>query len=446
MNQGAIAVRMIAAGSTVRVWVLTLFALGLSIGLLMVRNSQLSGDQMPMLDLGWQLARNHVWVAHGMLTSAGGYSPGGLTGLLTGIQLLLWNDYRSPALFILLLNAGAFLLLLQALRPALTELGQLLLLLVVWLSPWHLYFSSHLWDPNYMFVFAVLHLVTAQRMWRYNETWTTAAHVLILGLGVQMHTSAAVLCILSLLLYVKGLIRVNRTGFALGVLLCVASLVPWLLAVNQQPGLMPGGKGFPLRGLLYVFPVLRGILYWVKMSSLSLAGHMEDFNFIPALGVTLDHILRPLAGLLTTLTQVSLIASAWLQWRFFRKRLLLPLRAQRIPSHPRRWLRLYVTTFLWAALIAFALSPTTIMHWQVLIALPASALAFIMSAEVLARSRFRVRIHRATRAWGVVAVVLLLCEAIASPMYRCGTYRLQAPSAILADLHVRMECFNDHGQ
>lgn len=336
MNQGAIAVRLITAGSTGRFWLATLFALGFSIGLLMVRNSQLAGDQLPMLDLGWQLARNHLWVAHGMLTSAGGYSPGGLTGLLTGIQLLLWSDYRSPALFILIFNAAAFLLLLRTVRPALTELGQRLLLLLLWLSPWLLYFSSHLWDPNYMFVFAVLHLATAQRMWKSNEVWTTAAHVLILGLGVQLHTSAAVLCILSLLLYLKGLIRVNWTGLALGVLLCVASLVPWMLAVAHHPELMPGGKGFPLRGLLYVFPLLRGILYWVKISSLSLAGQMEDFNFTPTLGVALDTVLRPLAGALTILTQVSVLACGWLQWRFFRRRLLLLLRIKRAPSQPRR--------------------------------------------------------------------------------------------------------------
>jgi hypothetical protein len=445
-QQGAIAVRLIAAGSAGRLWAATLFTLGFSIGLLMVRNSQLSGDQMAMLDLGWQLARHHVWVAHGMLTSAGGYSPGGLTGLLTGIQLLLWSDYRSPALFILIFNGAAFLLLMRTVRPALTESGQLLLLLLVWLSPWHLYFSSHLWDPNYMFVFAVLHLATAQRMWRYDEVWTTAAHVLILGLGVQIHTSAAVLCILSLLLYLKGLIRVNWKGFALGLLLCVASLVPWMLAVSHQPELMPWGKGFPLRGLLYVFPLLRGILYWVKISSLSLAGQMEDFNFAPTLGVTLDTVLRPLASSLTILTHVSVVACGWLQWRYFRKRFLLPFRTKRIPSHPRGWLQLYVAASLWAGLIAFALSPTTIMHWQVLVALPASTLAVIMSTEVLARSRFRLQVRRVARVWSVAAVALLFCEAAASPIYRCGTYRLQAASAILADLHVSMECFNANGK
>src|SRR5690349_4732588 len=105
MLQGAIAIHGVAAGSRVRAWYVTLFALGLSIGLLMVLNSQLSGDQVPMLGLGWELAHNHVWIPHGMLTSAGGYSPGGLTGLLTGTQLMLWNDYRSPALFILIFNA-----------------------------------------------------------------------------------------------------------------------------------------------------------------------------------------------------------------------------------------------------------------------------------------------------------------------------------------------------
>jgi hypothetical protein len=441
MLQGAIAVREVAAGTRVRVWFVTLFALGFSIGLLMVFNSQLSGDQLPMLGLGWELAHNHVWIPHGMLTSAGGYSPGGLIGLLTGAQVMIWNDYRSPALFILIFNGGAFLFLMRALKPALTDFGQFLLLPLVWLSPWHLYFSSHVWDPNYMFVFAVLHLVTAQRMAKESDPWSTAAHVLILGLGLQIHTSAAVLCIASFLLYWTRLIRVNWTGFALGVLLCFASLVPWLLAVSHHPDLMPGGKGFPLRGLLYVFPLARGILYWLKMSSLSFAGRMEDFDFAPALGVDLDAALRPLALSLGVLAQASLMAALWLQWRFFRRRCLQPFLSKREPATPRAWLRLYIVVFGAAALIAFALSPTTIMFWQVLVALPVSALATILSAEALARTRLAPRVHQFARIWGVAAVLLLLCESVASPMYRCGAYRLPEPNAILEDLHVRMQCF-----
>ena len=441
MNQGSIAVRLVAASSSSeRIGFVTLFALGMSIGLLMVFNSQLSGDQVTMLNLGWQLARQHVWVPHGMLTSAGGYSPGGLTSLLVGAQLLLWNDYRSPALFLLILNAGAFLLLARALKPALTPFGQFLLLPLIWLSPWHLYFSSHVWDPNYMFVFAVLHLITAQRMSRHDETWTTAAHVLVLGLGIQIHTSAAVLCILSVLLYLTKLIKVNRTGFALGMLLCMASVAPWMLAIIHQPALLPGGNGFPLRGILYVFPFARGVMYWLKMSSLSFAGQMAQFDFTPALGAGLDAVLRPFASAVGTLAQSSLIASTWLQWRFFRKRPFALFGPRRSVDSPRSWLRLYVTALFAAALIAFAVSPTTIMFWQVLITLPASALALIMSAEALARSRLRLQVQRAATLWSVTTVVLLLCQAVASPMYRCGSYKLPVPSAMLADLHARTQC------
>ena len=444
MSEGSsIAVRgLVAVGSSERVGFFTLFALGSSIGLLMVINSQLSGDQVPMLGLGWELARHHVWVPHGMLTSAGGYSPGGITGLLVGTQLLLWNDYRSPALFILIFNALAFLLLARAVRPALTSLGQFLLLPLVWLSPWHLYFSSHVWDPNYMFVFAVLHLVTAQRMSKRDDVWSTAAHVLILGLGVQIHTSAAILCVLSLILYLTKLIQVNWTGFALGTLLCAVSLVPWLLAVIHDPTLLPGGKGFPMRGIVYLFPFLRGVMYWLKMSSLSFAGRMEDFSFVPALGSSVDAVLRPLASVFGALAQSTLVVTIWLQWRFFRRR-LPSLFALKQPATPRAWLRLYVSALFVAALMCFAISPTTIMFWQVLIALPASALVLILSAEELARSpQFTAHVQRAARAWSAATVVLLLLQAVGSPMYRCGAYKLAAaPTAMLIDLHARPQCF-----
>jgi hypothetical protein len=72
------------------------FVLGLSIGLLMVANSQLTGDQVQLLNLGWQLTHNHIWLPHGMITSAGGFSPGGFAAVLVAAPLYLWNDYRAP--------------------------------------------------------------------------------------------------------------------------------------------------------------------------------------------------------------------------------------------------------------------------------------------------------------------------------------------------------------
>jgi hypothetical protein len=416
------------------------FVLGLSIGLLMVANSQLTGDQAQLLNLGWQLAHNRVWLPHGMTTSAGGFSPGGFAGVLVAAPLYLWNDYRAPALFILMCHAGAFLLLVRTLKPALTQLGQYLLLVLLWLSPWHLYFAAHVWDANYMFVFAVLHLVTAQRMARQPEIWTTAAHVLLLGLSLQVHTSGFILCVLSLLLFVSGRLKVSWAGFVIGTTACLASLVPWFLAVRQNAAWLPGDKGFLLRGIVFVFPVLRGVLYWLKLSSLSFVERMYDLDFTPVMGATAGPPFSALAKLLGSLAGVTLIVTVWLQWRFFRTAWSSSVERQSTEYRPRSWLRFYVTATCGAALICFALSPTTIMFWQLFVALPASALAMVMSAEVVFRSRFRHLARRIAGVWAAVSVALLLSQAVASPMYRCGGSSPEKADPMFIDLHAKAQC------
>jgi hypothetical protein len=436
------ATRGVVIRSGARAKFVSWFVLGLSIGLLMVANSQLTGDQAQLLNLGWQLADRHIWLPHGMITSAGGFSPGGFSGVLIAAPLYLWHDYRAPALFILICHAGAFLLLVKMLKPALTEPGRYLLLVLLWLSPWHLYFAAHIWDANFMYVFAVLHLVTAQRMARQRELGTTAAHILLLGLSLQIHTSGFILCVLSLLLFASGRLKVSYTGFLIGTAACMASLVPWFLAVRQNASWVPGGKGFLLRGIVFVFPLLRGVLYWLKLSSLSFVARMYDLDFTPVLGTTLGPIIGALAKLLATLAGVTLVVTLWLQWRFFRTAWRKSVARPGAEYRPRTWLRGYVTATCGAALICFALSPTTIMFWQLFVALPASALAMVMSAEVLFRSRFRQSALRIAGVWAVVSVALVLAQAVASPMYRCGGSSPQQSTAMFVDLHAKSQCLS----
>lgn len=421
-------------------WSCALFILGMGIGLLMVRNSQVGGDQSLMLDLGWRLYHDGVWLPYGMPTSAGGRSPGGLISLLVGLPLYVWTDYRAPALFTLLLHAAAFLLLLQLLKPALSGSGRLLLFLLVWLAPWHLYFAAHIWNSSYMFVIAVLHLASTQRMARHREAWSTCLHVLLIALAMQVHTSAFVLVILSLLLFLNKQIKVHWGGFVMGALIGIASFVPWALAVSNDPALAPGEKGFFLRGLIYVLPLARGVLYWLKMSSLSLADRMIDFDFTPALGAGIDAWLRPVAKGIGIVAHVSLLAAVWANWRFFKKaRHLLRWRSV-TPDQPRAWLRRYITLSAAAALISFAISPTTVMFWQAFVVLPASALIVVMAGEVLLRSRLRHPTALIIKAWGVATVVLLLFQSIGAPLYRCGGRELGTLNAMLEALHVKREC------
>ncbi|HEY6457174.1 MAG TPA: hypothetical protein VIY90_18015 [Steroidobacteraceae bacterium] len=441
MHQAVIAVtRGVSARSDARAKFISWFVLGLSIGLLMVANSQLTGDQAQLLNLGWQLVHNHLWLPHGMITSAGGYSPGGFASVLVAAPLYLWNDYRAPALFTLLCHAGAFLLLVRNLKPALTERGRHLLLVLLWLSPWNLYFAAHLWDANFMYGFAVLHLLTSQRMARTREIGTTAAHVLLLGLSLQIHTSGFILCVLSVLLFASGKLKVSWSGFVIGAAVCVASLVPWFFAVRQNAALLPGEKGFLLRGIVFVFPLLRGVLYWLKLSSLSFVARMYDLDFTPVLGPTAGPPVSALAKLLAMLAGVSLIVTVYLQWRFFRTAWRRCVAPRCTEYRPRTWLRFYVTATCGAALICFALSPTTIMFWQLFVALPASTLVMVLSSEVLFRSRLRHLARRIAALWAVLSATLLLSQAIAAPMYRCGGSAPGQSEPMFSDLHATGQC------
>ncbi|MGD9842919.1 MAG: hypothetical protein AB7F79_09715 [Steroidobacteraceae bacterium] len=425
----------------------TAFLLGLGIGLVMVFNAQVGGDQIIMLDLGWSLFNDGQWLQYGMPTSAGGRSPGGLTALLVAAPLYVWQDYRAVAALTLLINAASFLLLRHLLRPVLTTAGQWLLLLLVWLTPWHLYFAAHIWNSNYMFAFAVLHLASVQRMSKHREAWNTALHGLLIALAMQVHTSAAVLAILSILLFLKGHLKIHWGGFVIGISLGIASYLPWFIAVTADPTLQPGNKGFFLRGLVYVQPLFKGLLQWLKMGSLSMADRMLDFDFTAALGATANAWLRPLGRGVGLLAHVSLLVPLWVNWRVFVRRRRFTQLWRAMPPleqvSPRSGLRSYITLMFAAALISFAVSPTTPMWWQAFVMLPCSALLVIMTTEALLRTQHRQRVLCIICIWSVTTLTLLLMMAIASPMYRCGGRSILGDNTqLFQQLKLPMQCLN----
>ncbi len=406
----------------------------------MAWRSQITGDQGMLIELGWPLVEHGQWLQHGMPTSAGGRSPGGFTSLLMALPLWLWADYRSPAIFLAVVHAGAFLLLRRWLRPALTENGDWLLLLLVWLNPWRMYFSAHIWNANFMFVMAVLHLGLAQSM-REKNFVATVCMCLLIALGMQLHTSVMVLAIASLLMFWKRFIKVHWGGVLVGIALGVAAAVPWLLEVMQHPELKPGGKGFFMRGLIYVFPLVRGVLYWLKMSSLSLAARMSEVDFVefPA---RLNSIIKPIAVAIGTLAHLTLLSVIAIQWRFF-KRQYIWLRAHwrdaMQAEKPRAWLRQYIVFIAIAALISFAVSPTTVMFWQAFIVLPASALITIFWVEAAIQTPKGARIILISKLWAAFALFLIVAQTFGGPHFRCDAENAVI-DPILRNLNVTDQC------
>lgn len=433
--------RLLTARDTTSRWWWLTFLLGFLWSLLMAWRSQVDGDQRLLLELGWPLIDHGEWLQYGMPTSAGGRSPGGLMSLLMALPLWIWRDYRAPAFFLALLHAGAFLLLRRCVRPTLTAQGEWLLLLLVWLNPWRMYFSAHMWNANFMFAIAVLYLWLAQRM-QQRSFATSLAMPLLIALGMQIHTSAMLLAIASLLLWWKQLIRVNWTGIAIGALLSVAAYTPWIIAVSQHPELRPGEKGFLLRGLIYIFPLLRGVLYWLEMPSLSFASRMIQVDFVD-LPARLNAVFKPIAIAIGIFAHVTLLPVIYIQWRFFKRRsrwLRTHWQRSMASDQSRTWLRRYITVMAIAAVLSFCVSPTTVMFWQAFIILPVSALVIIFFAQSALLTTRHLWIQRSITAWSILTYILLLSQTFGGPLYRCGGSYFGDMDERLTALHVDPRC------
>jgi hypothetical protein len=394
------------------------FGLGLVLSTAMLARSQVGGDQLDMLARGWLFAHGQ-WVQFGTTTSADGKSPGGLTSLLTGVPLLVWRDYRAPAVLILLAHILAYLLLDRTLRSTVGPRARLLFAVLYWLNPWRAYHSAFLWDPNWTFLFGAVQMWAAFRQRRRPSFAVTLVHVLALGAFLQLNTAFVVLVAAAAVLVMRGLYRPSWPAVAVGAGLNLLTLVPWVQAVAANPALMPGRHGFILRGLVFVFPLVRGIGFWLRYPTLAYAGDMAAFDFSALLGRD-DRLIGPaletaVLALAVASALASLAAAAWM-WRRFRRR----RRWRWEPAAGRLWVVGYVESTFIGAVVAFALSPTTIMHWQAFSILHAAVLPVVMWAEVVLRARKGRAAPRIARAYAAALALVLVCMTLGAPMYRRG--------------------------
>jgi hypothetical protein len=447
----------------------TAFAAGVLLAALMVARSQVGGDQLNLLARGWLLAVRRQMVWFGNPLSTGGKAPGGVTSLLVGLPLLLWRDHRAATALVALCHLAAFLVLDRTLARIVTPRERLVFVILYWLSPWQLYFGTFLWNPNYLFLGGALHLATAWRMRHGPRCAASLLHAATLVLALQIHPSFLLLAAATALLWWRGYLRPHAGGAVLGALLGALPLLPWAQEVITHPVLLAEvHKGFPGRGLVYSLP--RGILYWLRYSSLSLAGRSGLFDFTEAFGAAADRRLSPLFRALTegvgpATVVLPLLANLWL-WRRWRRRArqreeppappsppsvaARAARLLRLPRLPeaasdRAWLQGYVAlTFLGAAAV-YALSPTTMMYWQGLCLFHAAVLPLTLYAGLLLRTRFAARVLAGAAAYVMLELSLVFGIAFGTPDYRCRgletvVFPLLGDSPMFHDLHIQDTC------
>jgi hypothetical protein len=425
------------------------FVAGLAISLAMVARSQVGGDQLNLLARGWLLADEGRWISYGNPMSTGGKAPGGITSLLVGLPLLVWRDHRAPTLVILLCHVAAYWLLDRTLRRIFSPAERVIFAVLYWLNPWRMYFSAFLWNPNYLFLFGALHLwacLEQRERARFGPSFLLGAGLV---LACQIHASFLLLAVASALLWLRGFFKPHWTGGILGAALAALPLIPWARELLTQPAILTeADKGFLGRGLLYVFPLVRGLLYWLRYSSLYLSEKMLRFDFgdflAADLGARLGRGVSRATGALLPLTALlPLLANVRLWRRSRRWRRKLPGGAS-----GRVWLQGYVLWTFLAAVVVFSFSPTTIMMWQALIVLHAAVLPLVLWTGVLGRSRHAARVSRGFWIYTAASLAVLVLIPLGSTHYRCAGHdgsdsfglALRHDHPMLHELHVHATC------
>jgi hypothetical protein len=440
----------VTASHPAHLWRRLVFAAGLALMLLLAWRAQSGGDQLNLLARGWLWAERGNFLPYGNPLSNGGKSPGPLTTFLVGLPLFLWRHHRAPIAMVLLFHILAYALLDRVLARIVSARERLLFALVYWLNPWRLFFSGFLWNPSFLCLPAAAHLSSAWASRQRPRFWPSCWHLVAIGAAFQLHPSAIILGLASLFLLWRRSLRIHWPGALAGAALVALSLVPWLAAVAASPAeLLPGGEGFPLRGLIYVFPLLRGWLYWLRYASLYVPQASLRLDFFDALGSRLGPAIAPaLQRGLGALLPLTVALPLWANRRFLRRPRLRLRRPARSPTRPRAWLREYVLSAGLGATMAFALAPTTVMAWQGIVVLHAAVLPLVVVGGSLARRPTRAHwVRRTGAAWGIASVLLTLILALGSRHYRCHGEQSQGiglaiveDHAMFRDLHWGEDC------
>jgi hypothetical protein len=402
------------------------FVAGAALSLLLAFRGQVGGDQLNLLTRGWLLAAKGRFVPYGNPTSAGGYEAGGASSVLVALPLYVWRDARAPVLLIVATHVLAYAILDRVLRRTAGATERVLFAVAYWLSPWRLYFSGFLWNPNYLFLAGAVHAATLLGQRERASAWRSALHVATIGVAMQLHPSSVWMPMATALLWWKRHTRIHVGGALAGAFAVALSLVPWVEAVFRDPSLLPGGVGFPLRGLIFVYPLVRGALLWLRYGSMWASGKILRFEFaLPAqAAVFADAVAR---GLAYAAAVPTLACSAAANRRLLRRPLRSILARGRPDGSGRAWLAAYSRLGLLAALAAFAIAPTTVMSWQGLVLFHAAVLPLVMWAGALARTRRRRAVAGATAGWAAASVLLASAMAFGSPRYHCVSRSSDVP-------------------
>lgn len=371
------------SGRNVAVLSVFLFIMGILFSFWMFRTLTLHSDQQQMLEKAHLLLTTGEWTHFGSRGTGVGYIPGTLLTALYGLPLFVVYSPYAPMAVLLLFHIVGMGLFYFPVRKVFGEVTALFFLLLFWVSPWRLE-QTELYNPGYLFLFSGLHFWSAYHLKDSAKFWPTAWHVIGIGLCAQIHFSVAILGLASLLLLYFQMCRVHIRGLLFGVFIVALSLLPYMLSLSSRPesGIhMDESSGYFIgRNFIYVYPILKSALYWLRYGSTYFARHIfTEINFAWIQAEWLRQVVSTLFHTLKwPLALLALCVSIKAQWSILRATLKTsPLKRVKGPwpqKSDREWVFQYALCLFIGMLLAAGLSPVEFNHWHLILCLPTSAL------------------------------------------------------------------------
>jgi hypothetical protein len=415
-------------GRTMRAAKICLLLGGIFFSCLFFTTLTLHNDHVQILLKAFKLIDTGEWSHFGNAGTGVGFVPGSFLTAITAVPMQIYFSPYSAMAVILLFHLVSLVLFSKVLKENFAPIIIVDFLLLYWLSPWRVE-QSELYNPAYLFLFSALHFYTSYYMTK-KSFWLTFFHTLAVGFCAQVHYSVLMLAVLSLALFYFRYLKVNWWGFIAGCAVFVASLIPYAIQYVQHKDLAvtlnKDSHTFFGHNLLLVYPVLKGVTYWIRYGAISYGRHIfSEINFLWIQEGLLRTVIHyTFHGLKWILSVVTILWSVKIQWQIFSKiwKKDHPFRGGIDRTNITGKDRIYAYAFylFFAMLVAVGLSPVELNHWHLILCFPVITIMMTIAFSELRQKLSSKRFHAV---FATVLVSFCLFDFFAAMGSRTHSFR-----------------------
>lgn len=365
---------------------ITLMVWGIVLSALYGASVQYDGDNLQLLENAKIFLETGHLLPYGNVASSGVkiYTPGSFLSAAVALPMWVWNTPYSAIVFLGFTHFVALLLMLRVLSQIFDFKMVILYLIFFWCNPWQTS-EVFLWNPGYLYFFTGLHFWSSYRLSKEQSLfWPSLWHVISIFGAMQSHSSFVILVLISLFLFWKKYIKFNRWGLVLGLGLSVLSLVPYF--IERSRGTFSGVESatstgsFLFRGLVYVYPMLKGVWYWIRHGSMAFPSHLlNDVGWSWLQEGMFKNLIKGLWTVVTLMMAfLTVVFSAKMNFEWVRQRGLTWNLFKFKKSSDTDWLTFYIYGAFWALVVVSALIPAEMSFWHVMLLFPISVLVPLM--------------------------------------------------------------------